>query len=223
MADNRVVIKINYDKDKQRKAIIDPKIVTVWHTGRIFSAIFILLLLLAGIVYIFSGNETEENPAPADDNIKSAEITSLQAPAILEAEPAKTPLLPPNSNTRNAELVKRPAAIIYDRRVIRASLNGAPKNDEPGEPIKQPLTPGAGESTELFYFSQIKNLNGNTLFHVWYKDGRLVNKKQFEVKAANAKLISSRKLTLKDAGEWQVLLTDIKGKKFSEAYFSVNH
>lgn len=224
MADNRVVIKINYDKDKQRKALIDPKMVTVWHTGRILSAVFILLVLILGAIYMFSGKDADENPAQANESITPAGVTPPQTPAILEAELPKPPPVPGDvSNTGNVEVVKRPHAIIYDRRVVRASLNTAPKNDEPGNPVKQPVILGQNESMELFYFSQIKNLMGHTLFHAWYKDGQLINKKQFEVKSNNARLVSSRKLTAREAGEWRVVLLDKKGKKLSEVNYSVNH
>lgn len=225
MADNRVRIKINYDKDQQRKAIIDPKIVTVWHTGRIVTAVFILLVFILGTVYLFSGNDADQNKPKAGEIINRAEVTPPETAAIVNPElPSPEPSLAVRiSDTRNPAVVKRPSAIIYDRRVIRASINTAPKNGEPGDPFKTPVILGQDESKELFYFSQIKNMAGHTLFHAWYKDGQLIIKKQFEVKNDNAKLISSRKLTVKEAGEWQVVLMDKKGKTLSEANYSVIH
>ncbi|MCK9605005.1 MAG: DUF2914 domain-containing protein [Methylomonas sp.] len=224
MADNRVVIKINYDKDKQRKALIDPKMVTVWHTGRILLAVFILLILMIGVIYMFSGNDADENKRQTDEIINSPEVTLPETPKIVKQELPKAvaPIPVHESDTKNVAVVKRPPAIIYDKRVIRASINSAPKNNEPGDPIKQPVVLGQNEAKELFYFSQIKNLIGHTLFHAWYKDGQLIIKKQFDVKNNHARLISSRKLTARDVGEWQVVLMDKKGKKFSEANYSVN-
>ena len=225
MADNRVRIKINYDKDKQRKALIDPKMVTVWHTGRILSAVLILLTVITGAIYLFSGKSADENKLQSNEIINATEVTPPQAPAIVSPElPKAEPPAPVQiSDTKNAEIVKRPPAIIYDRRVIRASINTAPKNNEPGDPVKPAVVLGQNESKELFYFSQIKNMIGHTLFHAWYKDENLIIKKQFEVKTDNARLISSRKLTAREAGEWRVVLMDRKGRKLSEANYSVNH
>lgn len=223
MADNRVRIKINYDKDKQRKAIIDPKMVTVWHTGRIFSAVLILLIVISGTIYLFSGKDAGENKTQTSEIIPSPEVSPAQVPAIVKPELPKAEAPLESSNTKNAVIVKRPAAIIYDRKVIRASINTAPKNNEPGDPVKQLIVLGQNESKELFYFSQIKNMQGHTLFHAWFKDEKLIIKKQFEVKTNNARLISSRKLTANEAGEWQVVLMDKKGRKLSEANYSVNH
>lgn len=225
MADNRVRIKINYDKDKQRKALIDPKMVTVWHTGRIVTAVFILLMLIIGTVYMFSANDADENNPQTDEINNLAKVNPPETAAIVnpESPKAESPVSVLISDTRNPVVVKRPPAIIYDRKVIRASINTAPKKDEPGDPINTPVVLGQDESKELFYFSQIKNMAGHTLFHVWYKDGQLIIKKQFEVKNDNAKLISSRKLTVKEAGEWQVVLMDKKGKTLSEANYSVIH
>ncbi|AEG00317.1 DUF2914 domain-containing protein [Methylomonas methanica] len=225
MADNRVRIKINYDKDKQRKALIDPRMVTVWHTGRIFSAVLLLLIVIGGTIYLFSRKDADENKLQSNEIINPAEVTPPQTPVTASPElPKVEPSVPVQiRNTKNAAIVKRPPAIIYDRKVIRASINTAPKNNEPGDPVKQPVVLGQNETKELFYFSQIKNMLGHTLFHAWYKDENLIIKKQFEVKTNNARLISSRKLTAREAGEWRVVLMDKKGRKLSEANYSVNH
>jgi hypothetical protein len=235
MADNRVVIKINYDKDKYRKALIDPKMVTVWHTRRIITALLLLVLIICGIVFwIFggsSGAQMEETagqvkaiaspvPSPSKIEVKTPEISNRtdNEPRLSEAQAslANMPAVKPSG-------IKRPPAIIFDRRVIRASLNTEPRNGEPGEAIRSPVIIENNRAFELFYFSQVKGLKNAALFHKWYRDGNLKDKKQFNVKSNNEKLISSRKLTSRDVGEWQVLLVDKNDKVFSEVNFSIKH
>lgn len=224
MADNRVVIKINYDKDKQRKALIDPKMVTVWHTGRILTAVFILVLLILMLFYLFATENADRNTGRSNEINIAVEPASPETPDDAKTELPKAMPAPsaPAGNIKGAGMAK-PPAIIFDRRVIRASLNTEPKQNEPGQPIEQSIVLSQNQTRELFYFSQIKNLKANTLYHAWYKEGQLINKHQFDVKTNNDRLISSRKLTVKDVGEWQVALIDSKGKKFSVANFSVNH
>ena len=225
MADNRVVIKINYDKDKHRKALIDPKMVTVWHTQRILTVIALLLLIIGGIFFWISNDTSEpEPPIPV-----VAETHSLAPPSEPNVAPKaekseSNPIVSQKkSNADETAVVKRPAAIIFDRRVIRASLNTAPRNDEPGDPVKSPVIIGKNQSIELFYFSQIKNLPGRNFSHKWYKDGNLTAKKHFSTKSNNERLISSKRLTVNDAGEWQVVLVDKKDKVLSEVNFTVKH
>ncbi|OAI20435.1 hypothetical protein A1359_02945 [Methylomonas lenta] len=233
MADNKVVIKINYDKDRHRKALIDPKMVTVWHTRRILGALIVLLVLVYAIYGLFSGENTNQQPAQSSEILKSSSTVTPQPaeaikPEMIQAAPQplkdtkQTPVV--NQLEAASEKVaeaKRPAAIIFDKRVIRASINTAPKSEEPGDAVKLPVHIEHNKSLELFYFSQIKNMRSNVLFHRWYKDGQLVHKKQFTVKSNNAKLISSKNFTANDVGEWQVTLVNNKGDSLSEVNYSV--
>jgi len=225
MADNRVVIKINYDNDKHRKALIDPKMVTVWHTRRILTVLGLLLLVIFGIFFWLTHDESEletsETPVAEtpSQSVPTPPATSTQA-----EKPENKPLLPRDqSNTNKIAFVKRPQAIIFDRRVIRASINTAPRNNEPGDPVQSPVVIDKNLSFELFYFSQIKNLSGKDFSHKWYKDGNLAAKKHFTAKSNNERLISSKRLTVNDVGDWHVLLVDKKDKVLSEVNFTVNH
>lgn len=224
MADNRVVIKINYDKDKQRKELIDPKIVTVWNMQRIYSAVAILLLLVVlFVLWFFSENDepiVNQSPSITSNNAQS-NPTVFQQPAS-EPVVAKPDASQTQIDAKKTMLVKRPAAIIYDKQVIRAALTTAPKKNEPGDAVNVPVLIDQNQTLELFYFSQIKNPKSSVLFHRWYKNGQLMNKKQFEVKKDHATLISSKKFTSKDAGEWQIVLVDKNGKLLSELNYSVN-
>ena len=235
MADNKVVIKINYDKDRYRKALIDPKMVTVWHTRRILGFLMVLLLLVFAIYLLFSEENKHEETIQVSEKLKSPVIVAPQAvedikPEIIKNAPQtkdeaqQTPVVnrldTPSNKTSDT---KRPAAIIFDKRVIRASINTAPKNDEPGDLVKFPAFIEQNKSLELFYFSQVKNLKNTILFHRWYKDDQLHQKKQFTVKSNNEKLVSSKKFTSNDAGEWQVVLVDNKGNTLSEVNYLVRH
>ncbi len=223
MADNRVVIKINYDKDRRRKELIDPKMVTVWHKERILGAIVIIVLLIGVVFYWNSTEQTSQHMQAALENDTQskpidtvAKHEAIPAPIISGMSPES---VEPVNQIKSAE---RPPAIIYDKRVIRASLNKEPRYGEPGEPIATPVKLLTNEAFEAFYFSEIKNMKKQVLFHHWFKSGQLVFKKRFDVETDKFKLISSRKLTEKDVGEWQVALIDAKGKHYSEVNFSVN-
>ena len=221
MVENRVLIKINYDKDKRRKELIDPKIVTVWHTGRIFGVTAILVLLTIPILFWFSGEKIEENNPSAVEISKDTNNAPLQKDetsiASITDTPTKTQVIP------SPKTIASPSsAIIFDKRVIRASLSEAPHRRGPGKVVKTPVIIEPGQTRELFYFSEIKNMEGKVLFHHWLKNGKLTYKKRFTVKEDKSKLISSRKLNDKDTGEWRTMLIDNNGKTLGEVKFSIH-
>ncbi|MGR8931318.1 MAG: DUF2914 domain-containing protein [Gammaproteobacteria bacterium] len=238
MANNRVIIKINYDKDKRRKQLIDPKMVTVWHTRRILGAISILVLLVILVTFGLSNDNPEEKkpPAPAKIETVSPKVlseapieTNITPKAIAEQQNKITPL-PQKSNIAEtseaadskATKLTKPPAIIFDKKVIRASLNTAPRYGEPGDPVKPLVEIAPNETKELFYFSEIKNMQEKILFHQWFNNDKLIYKKQFNVKTNKSKLISSKKLNSHEQGEWRVTLIDANKKVLSEVNFSVN-
>ncbi len=221
MADNRVVIKINYGNKKSSDRHIEPKMVTVWHTRRI-AVVFFLISIIGTLFYLAANDEDDLEDLPLKSDQQSiVPLTPIQAERTPEAPKLPIPTAD-NINAKQLDVVKRPDAVILDKRVIRAALTSAPKHDEPGEPIKSPLIIESSQDRELFYFVQIKNMKGHILFHHWNREGQLVIKKQFLVKTNNDRLVSNRKLTAKDSGQWQVVLKDGKGKLFSEVNYSVN-
>jgi hypothetical protein len=219
MSENKVVIKINYDKAQARKSVVTPKMVTVWHTRRILVAVGLLLLSCLIILFLSMAGNNESNKTESSVVDNGPNITNTQ---VSEPVTSIVPISPSRIDARVNAIVKRPEAIILDKHVVRALLSSTPNNDEPGERIKSPVNIAENQTQELFYFVQTKNLKNSILFHRWYKDGQVMSKKQFNVKSNNAKLISSHKLTAKDIGQWQVVLIDKKGKLLSEVNYFVN-
>lgn len=223
MADNRVVVKINYDKDdKYRKALIDPKMVTVWHMPRIISAL-VVISLLAGLVYWTFGGKNAEPPKETGAE-QAAQPAAELIRAQTELPAAAETVRPAKAEAKRADVAaNRPPAIIYDKRVIRASVNTTPVNGEPGKPLGSPIVLVSGEGQDVYYFSQIKHTNYDVLFHRWFKNGQLNKTQKFRLKSNNEKLISSVKLAAGDVGEWRVVLISSQDQVLSEANFTVSN
>lgn len=214
MTENRVVIKINYDTDK-RKEVIDPKLVTVWHTQRIIAGLSILILTFGLILWLFSGEEE----SVVADNKPNASVTATSLPTA-PMETSSRPAQPATVATAITPLtLLKGEAIIFDKQVIRASLNITMKDNEPGQALLSKFEAAADKPQELFYFSEIRNGVGEVLFHQWLKDGRSIQKKQIDKR--KSKFASKHTLTQKDVGRWQVQLIDKKGKIYSKADFNV--
>ncbi|AMK78637.1 MULTISPECIES: DUF2914 domain-containing protein [Methylomonas] len=229
MADNKVVIKINYDK-KHSGINTEPQTVTVWHIRRILVAV-LALVLMAILLFSWFGGDDEDSHTQIDATEKVQQFNKPDVEVVAQQESATVEKPVPaivrkesvnSESVKKIDTIKKPAAIIFDRKIIRASLNSKPKDDEPGEPIKSPLRVIPNQTTEVFYFSEIKNMKGKALYHQWSRNGQIVQQKQLDLKDKIAKVWTSKTLSVKDKGEWQVQLTDKKGKVYSEVNFLVN-
>lgn len=229
MAENKVVIKINLDKDKNHRPInVEPKTVTVWHTQRILSALGILGILVILPILWLSGDDTSdsEKHEQSTQGKLSAETNAGQQVNVANASKVVTPVSeitkqPAIKSDSASNLTKRPAAIIYDKKVIRASLNTGPKDKEPYQQVKLPVKLGQSQSMELFYFNELRNIKDRRLYHIWLKDGVAVDKKQLNISSDRAKVLSSKTMSYRDKGEWQIQLVDRKGRVFCEVSFLV--
>jgi hypothetical protein len=228
MSDNRVVIKINYDKNKPAKLSAEPKVVTVWHIRRIVVAIFFIVLIVLLLFFWLTGGEKDSQTEPADKvqqlNKTEVEQAESQPLSAIETPRAVTAHKPENNpeSVKKTDSVRPPAAIIFSRKVVRASLNTELKDNEPSQQLKAPVSISRNQPTELFYFNEIRGMKNKVLFHQWQKDGHIVQKKQLDIKDNKWKVWSGKTLSTKDIGEWQVQLIDRKGVVYSQINFLVN-
>lgn len=232
MADNRVVIKINYDKSKTAKPATEPQTITVWHTGRIVIALVLLVLFSLFLYFAFGGDRTGNTQTEMVEKVQEPQSNPMSAagnppPAAgkdnnIKVESAAVSPPPPLDNARAGLQASSPVGIIFDRRVIRASLNTRLKDNEPDQPVQGAFAVVKGKPLELFYFTEIRNPGGLVLFHEWLRNKQVVQHKQLDLKDIRSKVWSSRVLSYKDVGEWQVRLSDKKGKVYSEVKFSLS-
>ena len=229
MTQSKVVIRINVDSNKPPLRPQSKELV-VWRKGRIALALLVLVAILSAILVAFnSGNSGKTglsslSPAqPTAATEQSAVVVTAPAPAPIIVPPP-TAIVSASQNIKLQILDDRPAykAIIYNKKVYRASLNTIIKDNEPFEQPKFPLKLNSNKPLEIFYFNEIRHAGNKLLFHHWNKDGKTVYKKQLLIETGRAKVASSRKFTHNDQGFWSVQLVDAKGKIFSEVDFLVD-
>jgi hypothetical protein len=231
MAESRVVIKINYDKEQQFNTA--PKNVTVWHYGRISVALAVLLIpIIIMLLFWPTGSEVEQviksSPIAQIDSLQSGEAKSTAINSRSDITNTKTDEVQQKAIQRtNTKIepynqkLRSTTAIILDKKVIRASLNTSIKDNEPYQQVKDAINLAKQDSIQLFYFNQLKNIRDKTLFHCWRKDGKLVLKKALLIKSGSTKVFSEKTMTSKDNGDWQIQLLDAKGKVYSEVNFVI--
>ncbi|WP_347986974.1 hypothetical protein [Methylomonas sp. AM2-LC] len=160
MAESRVVIKINYDKDQQSASA--PKIVTVWHYGRISVALAILVVPVV-IMLLFWPERTVVkqgiNPAQTAqidslprDETKGVGVNPGNGSIDTKIEGLQQKGLQQNNKKiePNNRKLRSISAIILDKKVIRASLNTSIKDNEPYQQVKESIILAKQDSIQLF-------------------------------------------------------------------------
>jgi hypothetical protein len=70
----------------------------------------------------------------------------------------------------------------------------------------------SNESTRILFFTDLRDLQGQTVTHVWERDGNLVAQVPFSVGAPRWRVYSSKELEPSWTGEWSVKVVDASGQ-----------
>jgi len=77
------------------------------------------------------------------------------------------------------------------------------------EPVNRLLV--GSELEKIYFFTDIRNMEGQTIYHRWeYKD-KVISKKKFDVKKSSWRVFSSYKIKPNMTGKWTVVVTDERG------------
>lgn len=129
--------------------------------------------------------------------------------AVLAASPEK--------GERPVQMVaaNSPTDVINDSRqdsiggsVSRAIFTKAVVNREPVDW----LSTIEREARHVYFFTELKGLTGETVFHRWELDGQIVAETPFEVGGPRWRIWSSYTLAAGAYGEWRVSVVDINGR-----------
>lgn len=94
-------------------------------------------------------------------------------------------------------------------------------NKEPGKGIVSPLTANKDRAIGVFYFTEINNMKGKTLFHQWKRDGKLVYERKINILGDRWRASTSKLITYSKTGSWSVRLVNKQGDIFNELEFEV--
>lgn len=220
----------------------EPKVVTEWNIKRIAIAAAVLILVLFFLVYIISDNTDDDATAntaaipQTQDN--ETEIKNLDIPKQTEQQ-FNTPVKPakePNKKDKQIEDIKikdvikkqpeRKAAKEHEyslspHNVVRASLTYEMTNKEPVGVAVHTVNVNRKKTVWVYYFTELKAMKGNKVYHEWLKNGSIVSKQALVI-SGNPWRTSSRKLISdSEHGNWVVRLVDEEGRLLNEKSFKV--
>jgi len=247
MADKKaIVIKVKYPVGESRvgNATAAPVIVTEWNKKRVLVALAGLILAIFTITYVLNREEPQElsslpsaesqpvtvtenqplaNQAQINDSIIRPEIATNtedhgniqknKISASKSVESKHVTKIKPGDRLKNKP---KPA----NNYVVRALVTSQMNNKEPGTAINR-LVIVDKTPASIYYFNELKQMNGQKVYHEWLKNNQLVSRHELIVAADNWRTSSHKLLSGSGEGQWQVRLIDQKGNVLHENKFKV--
>lgn len=103
-----------------------------------------------------------------------------------------------------------------DKGNIARSLFTTQINDR--EPVDQVVMLD-NSITSLYFFTDVRHMEGQTITHSWEYDGQVISKKQFKIKGARWRVYSQKELDPSMTGKWTVIIRDDHGWPLTVAVF----
>ncbi|MDD5274245.1 MAG: DUF2914 domain-containing protein [Methylovulum sp.] len=237
-----LVIKVKYPtgaKTSQATQTI-PAVITVWNVQRIGLAIGGLIVFIILLASIFSGNsdteQDEELKAPqVSENVRVVPQTTETHSVVKQPTPPTASSLnavvqtnsqtPPPKVANTAKISVKPQAPTLSKeppRVRRAMLASSITDKEPGNEIAQNVSVPPTKLTTVYYFNELRGMNGKIIYHEWLRNGVSVVKEPLQVSADRWRVSSHKTFDDKASGNWTVKLIDDTNNVLNEKSFTVS-
>jgi hypothetical protein len=131
-----------------------------------------------------------------------ATLSELEREAVAAPEPAEEMSLDDEEPMANGH-------------VARAAFTTGVAEREPTDEV----TRLGNDATRILFFTDLRDLQGQTVTHVWEHDGKVVARVPFSVKAPRWRVYSSKNLEPSWTGEWAVKVVDATGQVIHAEYF----
>ena len=129
----------------------------------------------------------------------------------VDAETEPVPSVPAETEPMAPVLPDSGPAQVEIRGVARGQLTNAVQDREPVDLVEGRLILPAERSANLFYFTEIRGMNGESVIHRWTRDGEIVSEKTFAIGGDRWRVFSSKSLDAGDAGSWRASTMDATG------------
>ena len=145
------------------------------------------------------------NPA---STAPAATDTMTEAATTMETEPA---------SATTAEAMPQEEQAGFSRgSVIRSIFTTSIQDREPIDKLEK-----SAEAERVFYFTELRDMSGQTAIHRWEFDGKVVAEVKFSVRGPRWRVWSSKSFTPGWAGDWKVSVLNGAGETISEELISM--
>jgi len=124
----------------------------------------------------------------------------------------------PMKSEATEQAAAAPAAAPASGTVARAAVTSGVENREPLDDISSVTT----EVSKIFYFTELRDMEGQTVTHRWEHNGEVMAEVPFQVAGPRWRIYSSKNLMPSLTGEWKVSVLDTNGNSLSSNTFAYN-
>ncbi|MCK5354609.1 MAG: DUF2914 domain-containing protein [Methyloprofundus sp.] len=167
-----------------------------------------------------------KEPASLGENSKANNVLekepAVQAP--LEGSAVQAEVKPKTVVIEKAVQHKPPRQPIkteyLNPHITRAELAQGMNKLRPYGQVELPFL--VGEKTRgLYFFTEIKNMKGNAVFHEWLREGKSIYKRKVIIRGNRWRFYTSKLFTQTSIGQWQVRVITKQGEVLHKINFSV--
>jgi len=203
---------------------VAPQMVTEWNTKRVSIAGLALIVLIAVAIDIFWNRD--ESPVTSD-NLQEKQITDakidVKLPPVNSSEPV-------TSTEKEQVAISVIAAkkqssskktIEISGSLIRAQLAKGIWKNEPFGIITESVKVNDLKATGIFYFTELENMKGTSIFHIWRFKGDVIFKRNKDIQENSWKTYTSKLFTKNSVGAWTVETVDSNDNRLNIINFDV--
>ena len=226
---NKVVIKINYEgAAKTVKSYDQPHLVTEWHYKRIVIAVLLVLTFIVAPFYFFSKpaqltKEEGREPVQLKQNKNIVKPTKKLVSKVIKKPVAVSIIDKPTQKIIQPNLVSKVKKVVKatDDKITRTLLTTGLNNKEPIDDINTAVIATKDKAAGLYYFTEIKDMKGQTLYHHWLWGDKLIYKRTINILGNRWRASTSKLIPFHRAGNWRVRLVNKAGIVLNEIKFKV--
>ncbi len=199
-----IVIKVKYPTQGQSstKTGTSPGVITEWNYKRIGLALGTMLLLLMSFFYF---TDSDDQP-----NTSNTQLALSEQPKQIDAQPEKASAASETTKTT-----------INSNVVTRSQLTTDIKKNEPVDSLKLPLKISKKETLWIYYFVELKGMEGQPVYHEWWLNGNLVSRKKVNITDNPWRTASKQLITYTTNNDWIVRVVDESRNTLAEKNFNL--
>ena len=245
----KVEFRIRYSKKTPESAPQqEPRLITEWHYNRIIGGLIMFVIIAVVVIKLMNGSETStnvaasvaQNPKPSalakevvtqpelepQNNALLASTTDVKKPVRTMPDPSPEPASSSTRQSLNESATvltslnqTRPVGIT--KHVLRSQLAQGMWENEPFGDVSLPVTVNSAEATGLFYFTELAQMQGQSVYHVWKHNAKTIFQQKKLIANNHTKTYTSKLFTRASIGAWTVSLTDSELKPLHSIQFNV--
>lgn len=167
--------------------------------------------------------QSEPSEVPSDVEASKApdsEVSSELSSDIQTAQPDEAAGLNQEPDSpQMAPGVTQPSTTSSPK-IARAQFTSGIAGREPIDRVESVVRADQRRPKRLYYFTEFRDMEGETVTHRWEHEGKVAAEITFEVRGNRWRAYSSKSLLPTMTGQWRVVVTDSAGKPLSVASFA---